>query len=219
MVDNTNKLNTQYNFAIPTTQEEREKIILLAVKMLTEKEGGNITLNQLLSYVDNNLNNLSNEVAQALINKSNNGHNHDDRYYTEDEVNTKVSQLKSDLVAKNSMLSYEEIMASTPPIDLDIGIPKANAIKEIGGRILTGHNYFEAISELGEQNVTISYGIELPNKPKAILLTWEDNYLTSEYCQGLNVRSHSSISTTQFVVTTKRLKAGSEWYFNWVVIY
>lgn len=103
MVDNTNKLNTQYNFAIPTTQEEREKIILLAVKMLTEKEGGNITLNQLLSYVDNNLNNLSNEVAQALINKSNNGHNHDDRYYTEDEVNTKVNQLKSDLDNKANL--------------------------------------------------------------------------------------------------------------------
>ena len=103
MVDNTNKLNTQYNFAIPTTQEEREKIILLAVKMLTEKEGGNITLNQLLSYVDNNLNNLSNEVAQALINKSNNGHNHDDRYYTEDEVNTKVNELKSDLNSKANL--------------------------------------------------------------------------------------------------------------------
>ena len=142
MADNTNRLNTQLNFAIPTTQEERDKIIFLAVKTLTEKEGGNITLNQILSYVDDNLNNLSDEVAKALINKSNNGHTHDDRYYTEDEINTKVNQLNSDLnnnvnelnntlVAKTSMLSYEEIMASTPPIDLDVGIPKASAIKDI----------------------------------------------------------------------------------------
>ena len=138
MTDNTNKLNTQYNFAIPTTQEEREKIILLAVKMLTEKEGGNITLNQLLSYVDNNLNNLSNEVSQALINKSNVGHNHDDRYYTENEINSKVNELKSDLGGKinyTDSLSLEEIMASTPPIDLDIGIPKASALKTFSDNI------------------------------------------------------------------------------------
>ena len=33
------------------------------------------------------------------------------------------------------MLSYEEIMASTPPIDLDVGIPKASAIKTITNNI------------------------------------------------------------------------------------
>lgn len=68
MADNKNKLNTQLNFAIPTTQEERDKIILLSVKMLAEKEGGNITLNQLLSYVDNNLNNLSNYINSRIDN-------------------------------------------------------------------------------------------------------------------------------------------------------
>ena len=128
MAENTNKLNTQLNFAIPTTQEEREKIIFLAVKILTEKEGGNITLNQLLSYVDDNLNNLSNEVAQALINKSDDGHNHDDRYYTEDEVNTKVNQLKSDLDSKANNndvgidLLWEKDLSSFEPqtISLDL---------------------------------------------------------------------------------------------------
>ena len=119
MAENTNKLNTQLNFAIPTTQEEREKIIFLAVKILTEKEGGNITLNQLLSYVDDNLNNLSNEVAQALINKSDDGHNHDDRYYTEDEVNTKVNQLKSDLINQLYPVGYIYISLSpTSPAEL-----------------------------------------------------------------------------------------------------
>lgn len=147
MVDNTNKLNTQYNFAIPTTQEEREKIILLAVKMLTEKEGGNITLNQLLSYVDNNLNNLSNEVAQALINKSNNGHNHDDRYYTEDEVNTKVNQLKSDLVAKSDVLTtLKQIQETT---DLTGKIAGASALKEtVTGINIVSNNYVKFNSGL-----------------------------------------------------------------------
>lgn len=58
-------------------------------------------------------------------------HNHDDRYYTEDEVNTKVNELKNTIVAKENMLSYEEIMASTPPIDLDVGIPKASVLKSL----------------------------------------------------------------------------------------
>lgn len=46
-------------------------------------------------------------------------------------VSDEFNQLKSDLVAKANMLSYEEIMASTPPIDLDIGIPKASALKHL----------------------------------------------------------------------------------------
>lgn len=91
------KLDTKQNFSIPTSESERDKIILLAVKVLSETVGGNITLNQLLSYVDNNLNSL-----------------------------------KSDLVAKENMLSYEEIMASTPPLNLEVAIPKASAVKELG---------------------------------------------------------------------------------------
>ena len=47
-------------------------------------------------------------------------------------VSDEFNQLKSDLVAKSSMLSYEEIMASTPIIDLDVGIPKASAVKTLG---------------------------------------------------------------------------------------
>lgn len=70
-------------------------------------------------------------VTEALRTKSPQSHNHDDRYYTEDEVNTKVNQLKSDLVAKDNMLSYEEIMASTPPIDLDVAVPKASVLKSL----------------------------------------------------------------------------------------
>ena len=48
-------------------------------------------------------------------------------------VSDEFNQLKSDLVAKSSMLSFEEIMASTPPVDLDEAIPKASAIKTIEG--------------------------------------------------------------------------------------
>ena len=48
-------------------------------------------------------------------------------------VTDSLDSLKSDLVAKANMLSYEEIMATTPPINLDDGIPKASALKELGG--------------------------------------------------------------------------------------
>lgn len=47
------KLDTKQNFSIPSSDSDRDKIILLAVKVLAEKEGGNITLNQLLAKIDN----------------------------------------------------------------------------------------------------------------------------------------------------------------------
>lgn len=47
------KLDTKQNFSIPSSESERDKILLLAVKELAEKVGGNITLNQLLSKTDN----------------------------------------------------------------------------------------------------------------------------------------------------------------------
>lgn len=46
------KLDTKQNFSIPTSESERDKIILLAVKVLSETVGGNITLNQILGYAD-----------------------------------------------------------------------------------------------------------------------------------------------------------------------
>ena len=57
-------------------------------------------------------------------------------------VSDEFNQLKSDLVAKSSMLSYEEIMASTPPIDLNVAIPKASAIKTIT------YNFNNTINEI-----------------------------------------------------------------------
>lgn len=92
-------------------------------------------------------------------------HNHDDRYYTEDEVNTKVNQLKSDLVAKSNMLSYEEIMASTPHIDLDVGIPKASALKESSLKFYVG---FKKVN-LSNGNHNVYYDIPSGITPLLII--------------------------------------------------
>lgn len=62
------KLDTKQNFSIPSSDSERDKIILLAVKVLAEKEGGNITLKQILSYTDdinNTLNSRIDNIASA----------------------------------------------------------------------------------------------------------------------------------------------------------
>ena len=57
-------------------------------------------------------------------------HNHDDIYYTENEIDTKVNQLKSDLDNKinySDSLSYEEIIAE----NLTGKVASANALKTI----------------------------------------------------------------------------------------
>lgn len=61
------------------------------------------------------------------------------------DLDNNVNELNNTLVAKASMLSYEEIMASTPPIDLDIGIPKASAITTLLNIVPKGifNHYFE----------------------------------------------------------------------------
>ena len=56
------KLDTKQNFSIPSTESERDKIILLAVKVLAEKEGGNVTLKQILSYADDINNTLTSRI-------------------------------------------------------------------------------------------------------------------------------------------------------------
>ena len=56
------KLDTKQNFSIPTSQSERDKIILLAVKVLSESQGGNVTLNQILSYADDIYNMLTSRI-------------------------------------------------------------------------------------------------------------------------------------------------------------
>lgn len=53
------KLNTKQNFSIPSSDSERDKIILLAVKEFAEKVGGNVTLKQILSYADDINNTLN----------------------------------------------------------------------------------------------------------------------------------------------------------------
>ena len=56
------KLDTKQNFSIPSSDSERDKIILLAVKVLAEKEGGNVTLKQILSYADDIYNTLTSRI-------------------------------------------------------------------------------------------------------------------------------------------------------------
>lgn len=62
------KLDTKQNFSIPSSDSERDKILLLAVKEFAEKEGGNVTLKQILSYADDIYNTLTsriNNIASA----------------------------------------------------------------------------------------------------------------------------------------------------------
>ena len=67
-----------------------------------------------------------------------NTHTHDDRYYTESEIDTKFNDLKNTLDNKintSDVLSYEEIMATTPLKDLDKCPPSASGLKTLRDKI------------------------------------------------------------------------------------
>ena len=139
-----------------------------------------------------------------------------------DAADTKVNQLKSDLDTKvkyTDSLTYEEIMASTPPIDLDVGIPKASALKEIGGRIICGIGTFPVPESTGLQSVDVSFGVTLPNLPKVILISWYDDYVgIDDIIDSLHV-NRSYVSTAEFRADARRKSTSGVWKFCWIAIY
>ena len=70
-------------------------------------------------------------------------------------VSDELSQLKSDLDGKinyTDSLTFEEIQASTPPLDLDVAIPKASALKNsIKNRPLASY-YYSNISSANRES-------------------------------------------------------------------
>ena len=119
-------------------------------------------------------------------------------------VSDELSQLKSDLVAKNSMLSYEEIMASTPPIDLNVAIPKASALKHLKPIIIRKSHQSNPSTSYVEQTdcrITIPansiYGIFIYrdynySNPKEILISiFPTIQEASKYPSAYNVNDDS----------------------------
>ena len=133
-------------------------------------------------------------------------------------IPTKVQSSLDTKINKTDSLTYEEIMASTPPVDLDLAVAKASAVKQIGGRILVGNGEFPVATSTGRQEVTIFFDTPLPNVPKAVFLTWRDSSLTPNYCDGLNV-SKESETIYSFRVNTNRINFEYTWAFRWMVIY
>ena len=136
-------------------------------------------------------------------------------------LNTKadVTYVDGELAKKvnyTDALTYEEIMATNPVPDLTNKVARASALQEIGGRILTGLGSFQT-SETGLVSTTVSFGVTLPNKPTAILLTWVDVITVLNNFNGLNAREYSQ---TGFVATTKKLTTDEQaWFFRWLAIY
>ena len=95
----------------------------------------------------------------------------------------------------------------------------ANALQEIGGRIIYGIGTFPIPEETGLQSVNISYGVTLPNKPKVILVSWYDEYTgINDIIDSLHVNK-SYISTTGFIVNARRKLTTYSWNFCWIAIY
>lgn len=49
---------------------------------------------------------LKTEVDTKLSGKANSSHTHDDRYYTESEINTKISELNSNITSNSGLKTY-----------------------------------------------------------------------------------------------------------------
>ena len=91
-------------------------------------------------------------------------------------------------------------------------------IENIGGRILAGVRTFPETT-VGKQIVNVSFGVELPNKPKVVLAMWADNQSDIyTYFKTLQV-SYDSYTTTGFQAIADRINAGGIWKFVWIAIY
>ena len=114
-------------------------------------------------------------------------------------------------------LTYEEIQEAT---NLKGKVASASALKQIGGRLITGISFFET-RDTGRISIPVSYGVTLPNKPIAILLCWRDAITVLDNFTGLNVANYdTSVTTTKFNASTKKLTTDAQkWYFQWVAIY
>ena len=116
-------------------------------------------------------------------------------------------------------LTNEEIMATNPVPDLTNKVASANALKEIGGRIICGRSVFPVPSATGLQTVDVSFGVTLPNAPKAVLLNWSDTQAdVYNYVDGLQSK-RGSYSTTGFQAIAYRRQVGGAWSFIWIAIY
>ena len=133
-----------------------------------------------------------------------------------DNAKEEVTGLLDTKVDYTDSLSYEEIMATNPVPDLTNKVASASALQQIGGRFITGIGCFQT-SETGIISTTVSYGVTLPNNPKAVLLTWKDYSTILNNFTGLNARI---ITNTSFEASTKKLTSdGQQWFFSWVAIY
>ena len=91
-------------------------------------------------------------------------------------------------------------------------------IENIGGRILAGVRTFTETT-VGKQIINVSFGVELPNKPKVVLAMWADNQSDIyNYFKTLQVR-YDSYTTTGFQAIADRINAGGNWKFVWIAIY
>lgn len=69
------------------------------------------------TWSSSNINNKLTTLSNALINKSDNGHTHDDRYYTETEVDNKLDK-KSNTGHKHSKSEITDFPSSLPASDV-----------------------------------------------------------------------------------------------------
>ena len=72
---------------------------------------------------------------------------------------------------------------------------------------------------VGKQIVNVSFGVELPNKPKVVLAMWADSQSDIyNYFKTLQV-NHGSYTTTGFQAIADRINAAGNWKFVWIAIY
>lgn len=136
-----------------------------------------------------------------------------------DNAKDEVTGLLDTKVDYTDALTYEEIMATNPVPDLTNKVTSANALKEIGGRIICGRSVFPVPSNTGKQTVDVSFGVTLPNAPKVVLLNWSDTQAdVFNYVDGLQCKRYT-YSTTGFQAIANRRQVGGAWSFVWIAIY
>lgn len=142
-----------------------------------------------------------NEVDTALSGKSDTGHTHDDRYYTENETDTLLSA-KADTSTVNSALASKADASSV--------YTKGQVDTLVGGKVST-----TSVGSLAYQN-SVDYTTEVTNKPtlgdlaSQNTISYESTYITNKPTLGtMSAESASDYYTKTETDTLLSAKADS----------
>ena len=168
---------------------------------------------------------VQNKVVNSALNgKSNVGHNHDERYYTETEIDAKVNNINSQVYAHEKKLENIEDGANKTVVDSSLSSSSKNPVQNkvvnsaLNGKSNVGHNhderyYTETEIDAKVNNINSQINSLMENKAAK---NHTHNYIPSTVSQTVFGSGDSKVTATrQGNVVTLRLYFAGEFKESW----